>query len=182
MSIEPGTYTLGPENARLLIRTSRRGGAAKAGHDLLIEVTSWGATIEAGDEPSRTDLSLSADATSLRVLEGTGGIKALDDGDKDDIRQTIDKDVLKGTAIEFRSTAVQAVDDDGPMEVRGELTLFGKAAPVSFVLQSGQGGHLTATATVRQSDWGIKPYSALFGALKVADEVQVEFDGSLAQG
>jgi polyisoprenoid-binding protein YceI len=182
MSLEPGTYTLGPENARLLLRTARRGGAAKAGHDLLIEVTSWRATIEAGDEPSSTELSLSADSTSLRVLEGTGGIKALDDDDKDNIRQTIDEDVLKGTAIDFRSTAAQAVDDSGRLEVQGELELFGKAAPVSFALQSGQGGHLTAAAIVRQSDWGIKPYSALFGALKVADEVQVEFDGHLPSG
>ena len=31
-----------------------------------------------------------------------------------------------------------------------------------------------ASAIVKQSDWGIKPYSALFGALKVADEVQLE--------
>ena len=52
---------------------------------------------------------------SLRVLEGTGGIKTLDDGDKDNIRQTIDEEVLKGTAIEFRSTAVQAVGDGGPL-------------------------------------------------------------------
>ena len=55
MSIEPGTYTLGPENATLRIRTGRRGGAAKAGHDLLIEVTAWSATIERGrrTEPRR---------------------------------------------------------------------------------------------------------------------------------
>jgi hypothetical protein len=32
---------------------------------------------------------------------------------------------------------------------------------------------------VRQSDWGIKPYSALFGALKVRDEVEVSLDGTL---
>ena len=47
MSIEPGKYELGPENGTLRIRTGRRGGAAKAGHDLLIEVTDWKATIDA---------------------------------------------------------------------------------------------------------------------------------------
>ena len=35
---------------------------------------------------------------------------------------------------------------------------------------------LTGSATVKQSDWGMKPYSALFGALKVADEVEVAFE------
>ena len=30
---------------------------------------------------------------------------------------------------------------------------------------------------VKQSEWGMKPYSALFGALKVADEVEVTLEG-----
>jgi len=179
MSIEPGTHTLGPDNAKLLIRTGRRGGAAKAGHDLEIEVTSWRATVEAGGEPSETQLRLSADSRSLRVLNGTGGMMALDDDDKDNIRQTIDDEVLKGTAIEFRSTAVNAANGDSRLDVRGELELFGRRAPVSFELQLSDDGRLAGTATIAQSDWGIKPYSALFGALKVADEVQVQVDGSI---
>ena len=32
---------------------------------------------------------------------------------------------------------------------------------------------------VTQSVWGMKPYSALFGALKVADEVEVVLEGHL---
>ena len=39
-------------------------------------------------------------------------------------------------------------------------------------------GMLRGTAVVKQSDWGMKPYSALFGALKVADEVEVAIDAS----
>ena len=31
----------------------------------------------------------------------------------------------------------------------------------------------TAAGVVRQTDFGMKPYSALFGALKVADEVRI---------
>ena len=181
MSIEPGKYELGPENGTLRIRTGRRGGAAKAGHDLLFEVTAWNATIDAGGQPVETRLSLSADARSLRVLEGTGGMMTLDDGDKDNIRQTIDDEVLKGTAIEFRSTDVQTVSGGG-LQINGELELSGKRAPVSFTLQSDGQGRVTGAATVTQSNWGMKPYSALFGALKVADEVQVEFGADLPSG
>src|SRR5436309_953127 len=61
---------LGPDNATLTIRTGRSGGAAKAGHDLLIEVGSWQATLDLEGQPA---LTLSADSSSLRVLEGTGG-------------------------------------------------------------------------------------------------------------
>jgi polyisoprenoid-binding protein YceI len=178
MPIGPGAYSLGPDNAKLLIHTGRRGGASKAGHDLLIEVTSWSATIEAGDDPEGTRVSLTADSSSLRVLDGKGGLMPLGDDDKDNIRQTIDDEVLRRTAIEFRSTAARGAGDDG-LAVDGELELFGKSAPVSFTLRSGGDGRLTGSAVVRQSDWGIKPYSALFGALKVADEVRVEVDARL---
>jgi hypothetical protein len=35
---------------------------------------------------------------------------------------------------------------------------------------------LRGHATVTQSRWGIKPYSAFAGALRLADDIQVEFD------
>ena len=44
------------------------------------------------------------------------------------------------------------------------------------MLAIGDDGSLKASAVIKQSDWGIKPYSALFGALKVADEVDVALD------
>ena len=57
--------------------------------------------------PRRRASCSTADATSLRVREGTGGMQALGDDDKASIEQTIDDEVLKRQAIAFRSTAVQ---------------------------------------------------------------------------
>ena len=162
----------GPDNASLRIRTGRTGGAAKAGHDLLIEVESWQATLDREAQPA---LTLTADSRSLRVLEGTGGLKSLSESDKADIKKTIDKEVLKGAPIEFRSTEVTE-GAGGGLSVRGELSLGGKQAPVAFDLATGDGGRITGSAAVTQSAHGIKPYSALFGALKVADEVRVEIE------
>jgi hypothetical protein len=101
--IESGRHTFGPENATLTVETKRTGAASKAGHDLVIEVTSWAAALDVADDPA---IKLTADAGSLRVREGRGGIQALGDDDKAGIEQTIDEEVLKGTAIEFRSSAV----------------------------------------------------------------------------
>jgi hypothetical protein len=158
----------GPDNARLTVRTGRKGAASKAGHDLLIEVGSWEATLDLESPPA---LTLTADSRSLRVLEGTGGVKALDEGDKTNIAKTINDEVLKGCAIEFRSSQVNRRPDGG-LSVQGELELGGRRAPAAFEL-SNDNGRLTGTATVKQTDFGIKPYTALFGALKVADEVQI---------
>ena len=77
------------------MRTGRTGAAAKAGHNLLLHVTSWEATLAVADDPARDQLELTADGGSLRVIEGTGGMQALGDDDKADIEKTIDDDVLK---------------------------------------------------------------------------------------
>ncbi|MGA2321188.1 MAG: YceI family protein [Solirubrobacteraceae bacterium] len=168
-----GTHTLGPDNGTLSVRTGRSGAAAKAGHDLLIDVTSWQATLEVGEDPAQTSISLDADAASLRVREGTGGMQSLGDDDKASIRETINDEVLKGEGIEFRSTEVQTDDDGRKMSVRGELKLVGNTGPIAFDLRVSADGKLSASAVLKQTDWGIKPYSTLFGALKVADEVEV---------
>jgi polyisoprenoid-binding protein YceI len=176
MPIEPGTYTFGPGNGTLSVKTGRTGAAAKAGHNLLMRVTAWQATLEVGDDAAQTSIVLDADATSLRVREGTGGMQALGDDDKANIQQSIDDDVLKRTGIEFRSTAVQTSADGTLIDVQGELTLVGKTCPIGFELSVGDDGRISGSAVVKQTDWGITPYSTLFGALKVVDEVEVVID------
>jgi hypothetical protein len=156
----------GPENARLTVRTSRTGAAAKAGHDLLLEVTSWFATLDPDGDPA---IRLTADARSLRVVEGTGGIQALGDEEKAGIAQTIDDEILKGAPIEFVSSRFDGL----PGRVEGELQLNGAARPIEFDVTAADDGRLSATAVVRQSEWGMTPYTILFGTLKVADEVEV---------
>ena len=57
----------GPENATLTVRTKRTGAASKAGHDLLIEVTSWSATLDPDANPALTPDS------RLALAPGAGG-------------------------------------------------------------------------------------------------------------
>ena len=183
MSISAGSHELGPRNGKLSIRTRKAGAASKAGHNLLIEVTAWSATLEVG--AAGASIALSADARSLRVLDGTGGVTALSPGDKAGIKQTIDEQVLRGEPIEFRSTSVRVqTDGDGvtQLQVDGELQLGRRRGPIAFALSAGAGGRLVGAATVKQSSWGIKPYSAMFGTLKVVDEVSVEIDAALSDG
>jgi YceI-like domain len=175
MPIEPGTHRLGPHNATLVVETARKGAAAKAGHDLVIEVTSWEAELDVAKDPA---ITLTADGGSLRVREGSGGVTALGDDEKAGIEQTIDDEVLKRGTIEFRSSALELDAGGTAAIVHGELALAGTTRPISFELRS-EDGRLTGRATVKQSDWGIKPYTALFGTLKVADEVEVAIDAGL---
>jgi len=169
-----GTHTLGPKNGTLSVRTGRAGAVAKAGHNLLIHVIGWNATVEIGDESS---LVLDVDSTSLRVRDGTGGMQALTADDMANIEQTINDEVLLRTTIGFRSTSVQV--EDQRLGVEGELTLSGQTHPLTFELAVDGGNRLTGRAVVKQSDWGMTPYTALFGALTVTDDVEVAIDATL---
>jgi polyisoprenoid-binding protein YceI len=94
------------------------------------------------------------------------------------IEKTIDEEVLGSAPIAFRSTAVEVAG--GSLAVEGELTLAGATRPIAFDLNVAD-GRLRGAAVVTQTDFGMKPYSTLFGALKVADDVTVELDAALPQ-
>jgi hypothetical protein len=147
-----------------------------AGHNLLMHVTSWEATIELGEA---TSVVLEADGGSLRVREGSGGMQALQQEDIENIEQTIDDEVLERGAITFRSTEVGLAADATGFHVQGELTLAGATRPFGFYLAITGDGELRASTVVKQTDWGMKPYSGLFGALKVVDEVEVGLEARL---
>jgi hypothetical protein len=177
MSVQNGTYTLGPSDATLTVRTGKAGAASRAGHNLRIEVGDWSATLTIADDPAGSSLELTADSRSLRVLEGTGGIQGLTEDDKASIGKTINDEVLKGGAISFRSSHVERTA--AGLRVQGELELFGGRRPAAFELAIDD-GRLIGEAVISHADYGTKPYSALFGTLKVADQVRVTVDGHLA--
>ena len=176
MSLQAGTYRLGPDNATLAVRTERAGAAAKAGHDLVIHVTAWEAVLQVAEDPAGSSMELTADGGSLRVIEGTGGIQALGEDDTASIHETIHEQVLRRREISFRSTSVEA--DGETLRTRGELTIVGNTQPIEFELAGGD-GELSGSAVVTQTAFGMKPYSALFGALKVKDEVRVTLEAQL---
>ena len=176
-----GTFKLGPDSGRIVIKTGRAGLAARAGHDLTIEVTRWSATVTvpgAGSGTTVPELSAELDLGSLAVVDGTGGAKPLSDKDRRDIVNQAAK-ILGGGTATLAATGVTPAGSGGTIE--GTLTLHGRSQPVQLQVQSTGPGRYRATATVRQTHHGITPYSGFFGALKLKDEVGVEVDADLTR-
>jgi hypothetical protein len=173
MPIEAGTHTIGPSNGSLKVKTGKEGAAAKMGHDLVLGVNSWQATVEGGDSPS---ISLTADPGSVEVIEGSGGAKPLSDKDRGDIKKSITNKVLGGSQITFTSSTVE--DNGGQMLAKGDLSIAGKSSQVSVPL-SVSGNTISGSITLSQKDFGIKQFSAMMGALKVKDQVEVQFQGQV---
>jgi polyisoprenoid-binding protein YceI len=174
-----GASRLGPESGRLLVHTTRTGLGAKAGHDLTIEVTRWHAHATADPvTPANSSVTVEVDAASLEVRKGTGGVKPLSGADRAEIRKTL-KEILhtaQHPTITFRSRRVDG--SAASFTCDGELTIMGVTQPVTL-----QGrvtdGRVVGGGSVVQSRWGIRPYSAFFGGLKLSDEVKVDFDLAL---
>ncbi len=111
-----GTYELGPDNGRVLVRTGREGLAARVGHDLTLEVTSWSARVVV---PSAADGGLTAaavtaslDLGSLVVRDGSGGAKPLTDRDRREIEKQARK-ILGSATATFASTRVVPAASSG---------------------------------------------------------------------
>jgi polyisoprenoid-binding protein YceI len=179
MALPSGTHRFGPDNASLHVRTYREGMAAKAGHDLIIEVTRWDATIEVADESAGWTIELNADPRSLEVREGLRGVKPLTDKDRVEIRRNIDTKVLGSHPIQVRSSDVRLVEADGRLTLNGELSMAGSTRPLTAHLTVTDGGAVNGAIRLTQSDWGIRPYRGLMGALKVRDDVEVVIRANL---
>jgi hypothetical protein len=92
--------------------------AAKAGHDLVIQVTRWEATVAIAADPASSTIQLSADQRSLHVREGVRGLKPLTNKDRSEIAKNIDDKVLHGQPISFRSSAVRLAEATGASRSR----------------------------------------------------------------
>ena len=165
------TYTA--DNAECLIFTFKDGLLSAVAHDLKIRVTDF--VVELDDQNDH--IKGSFDTSSLRVVNavhnGADTPNVPGDGDKKKIEDTIVKDVLhsdKFPKIEFESEAFREKGEG--YQVKGKLTLHGKEATV-IVDVSDDGERYVAEAVLHQPDFGIKPYSAMMGTLKIKPDVKI---------
>jgi polyisoprenoid-binding protein YceI len=169
---------MGPDNARLIVYTGREGVASRAGHDLKITFGSWSGQVDtAGDDLTQATVRAVVQLASIEILEGTGGVAPLTGRDRREITKTALR-LLGAEAhpeVVFESTGVAADARQSSGTLDGTLTVAGVTAPVSLRVTSTDGGW-HATTTLLQRSFGIEPYRAFFGALRLADDVRVEVD------
>lgn len=172
--MEPGEYEIGPPSGYVRLRTYRQGLAAKAGHDLVLEATSWRGTLAVPDGPGPPSVTVEIDLRSLRVVSGSGGVKPLSEGDKEEIQRTMQKPLrtAEHPTATFRSTEVRIEADE--VTIEGDLSLAGQSHPVEVRARRAADGAVVGHAEVVQSAWGIKPYAGFLGALKLRDAVDVD--------
>lgn len=159
--------------AECLIYTFKEGFLSRLAHDLKLSVASLSVTVET-EPPS---VRATFDTRSVQALcfrkEGADDAHPLGALERSQIESNLHTDVLASArypSAQFVSTAVTPSADG--FTVRGELTLHGRTAELTVPVQR-VGDRLVASVNLRQTAFGIKPYSAALGSLKVRDEVMV---------
>jgi polyisoprenoid-binding protein YceI len=149
--------------------------AARVGHDVLATFTSWAGALVVGGGGTAPTVTVAVQTASFEVLEGTGGVTPLSDGDRRDVTAMALRllDVERHPTAEFRSTGAEPGDDTGG-RLHGTLAVRGRTVPVTLEVSVTGPRSWTASCTVLQSTLGIPPYRAFLGALRLADPVRVE--------
>ncbi len=162
------------KTAECFVFTFKEGLLSMVAHDLQIRVTEF--SIEVDDEKRAVEAHFAAD--SLRVVgamrNGHLAPKELSSGDRAEIESNIVQYVLKPAQfpdIHFVSSSVE--EKRGAFSIKGMLSLHGRQRRVKVAVQR-QEKLYTAECTVHQPDFGITPYSAMLGTLRISPEVKVQ--------
>ncbi|HZO37293.1 MAG TPA: YceI family protein [Solirubrobacteraceae bacterium] len=170
------THEIGPGEGTVTIYTYADGVAKKLGHDLIIGVDEWRATVSVEEDGTISSLTFDTSPEALRVLDSVNGPGPLKDNEFGEIKEIILGKVLGRDPIAFSSSAVEA--SNGSLTVNGELTLVGATRPAVFELRTGD-GRVSGRLTVDQTEWGITPFSIMRGALKVRETIEISLDAAL---
>ena len=166
--------TIDAEHSGLKVRVFKTGFFSAFAHNHEIDAPITQGLVDTSEHAS---VELSVDARKLRVVD-----HEVSEKDRGEIQNTmLGPEVLDSERfpeIVFKSTAVE-LNGAGRWTVRGDLKLHGQMRPVAVDV-SYRAGHYTGQATLKQTEFGIKPVSIAGGTVKVKDAVRVEFDIQLA--
>jgi polyisoprenoid-binding protein YceI len=175
-------WDLDSSNGQLLLKTGVAGPAAKMGHRLTIAVD-WHATVQwVSGEPVSVELTV--DVGSLTVQRGDGGVTGLSGPEKALARSNALKclDADRYPHIRFRADSIGRVDAgyrlDGTLEIHG--TTRDRVIDL-HVEEAADSWRMSCDTEVSQAEFGVKPYSMMMGAMKVADAVTVSFSARYAK-
>ena len=156
----------------LTIHVGKTGAFSAFGHEHEVRAPIHSGTADTGSHPI---VEMHVDARALRVVD-----KDESEKDRAEVQTTmLGPEVLDSERyqeIVFKSTGAEPAGP-GRWTLRGDLTLRGQTRPVTVHVTLKDGRYVGA-ATVKQTEFGIKPPGK--AGVRAKDEVKVEFDVQLA--
>ena len=177
----PCTY-LGAGRAPLLesmdaiihVYTFKEGLLSKLAHDLRFTLQRFNISARGAEVFARFELgSLRVDGA---IRNGKLERNELSQSDRDKIIETM-KDVVRAREYGEMRLVARVINREPPFLLEGQLSLHGETRPVHLRLEQ-EDDRLLGNVTIVPSQWGIRPYKALGGTLKLQDRVRITIDAS----
>ncbi len=173
-------YRVDPRRSRFIVRTFATGMLSAFGHNPTLAIRDFTGEVQFSPEhPEDASLRLQIKADSLEVTD------EVSDKDRREIERQTREDVLEAARypeIVFESTKVSAEKVMGSQyraRITGKLTLRGITRDCvidSQVIAGEDTLRANGEFPLRQSDFNIKPVSAVGGTIKLKDELKFSFD------
>lgn len=175
---QPRNYTIAPApGARLALTVEKTGLLRGKKHLFLFEKYDGKLSFDAKN-PAAASVQLTIDSRSLVCKDDWVSAKDLKSVQKTALEDMLDSE--RSPAMTFSSAAVKTVDGEW-FEVQGTLTIRGRAKPSVVKVRLPAAGRgeaemkLEGTSMIRITDYGLKPPSAVLGAIGTKDEMTLAF-------
>jgi len=152
------------------VYTYKEGLLSRLAHDLRLSLHRYSINVDCGRVTATFDpRSLSVDGA---VHHGEVDTTTLSESDQRKITATLQDEVLKCDAHpEIRLEGVVTHQGNGRFSLRGQLSLHGSSIELEIPVTLGE--QVRGDVEIVPSRWGIAPFRAMAGALKVQDRVRV---------
>jgi polyisoprenoid-binding protein YceI len=183
---EPVTWTASTDSGQILVHVYKRGLFSGLAHDHHFSATDWQVT--AVLDPAKPGLA------RVEVVVAAGSLRdqqaALTEKERDKVNgraagpETLD--AARYPEIRFVADRLAMVEPtpigpEGGLEgdLVGTLSMHGVSRPLEVPIHATRDGErwrVTGTARIKQSQFGIEPFSGFAGTVSVHDEAVIEFD------
>lgn len=151
--------------------TFKEGVLSRVAHDLALRFDRFLVTLDG--EILRAEFELAALVVEGPVESGVLRAERFDAATRAEIERAMHEHVLETRRHPTARFSGSAVPANSAFDVSGRLELVGRSVPLSFAVRR-EDGALRAEIELVPSRWGIEPYRALFGAIRLRDRLRVE--------
>jgi polyisoprenoid-binding protein YceI len=172
------------------LRVYRDGPMAALGHNHVLRPRGVSGSIQLHEDPARSRVALQfpvagieVDDPALRAAAGADFSSEITAGGRAGTQQhmlgELVLDAARFPVVTLRSESIARLPDGAGLRLAMRITVHGRDAVVDVPLRWRRQGDVLSVQgefSVLQSQFGMTPYSAMLGALRVGDRIDIDFD------